>query len=122
MSWHLLFGLSSFSSVARTSSPGSHFHSSKRGSKARRNCALWNLQSALCKHNSEYRPVRASAWAGQWTYRVWPSKNYLVCVEDPFDATDNCARSTGGDTIRQIVGSFRHGVKRMRVIHKTEGG
>uniref|UniRef100_A0A061S6B8 Poly rna polymerase gld2-like n=1 Tax=Tetraselmis sp. GSL018 TaxID=582737 RepID=A0A061S6B8_9CHLO len=38
--------------------------------------------------------VRLSAWAGGWTVHGW-SKSYAVAVEDPFDASENCARAIG---------------------------
>ena len=38
------------------------------------------------------RAVRCCTWAGQWTFKPWP-KVYMMPIEDPFDATDNCARS-----------------------------
>ena len=38
------------------------------------------------------RYVRISTWCGDWSYRPW-AKPYCVGVEDPFDCTDNCART-----------------------------
>jgi len=38
--------------------------------------------------------VRLSTWAGGWTANGW-QKPYAVAVEDPFDASENCARSIG---------------------------
>ncbi len=37
--------------------------------------------------------------------RAWP-KVYVVSVEDPFDVSDNCARTIHPDRIARIAGAF----------------
>ncbi|KAK9824184.1 hypothetical protein WJX72_008402 [[Myrmecia] bisecta] len=56
-------------------------------------------------NKQKMRPVRASTWSGDWTYRRW-GKNYLFGVEDPFDITDNCSRTIFAKALPQIVRAF----------------
>ncbi|KAK9905558.1 hypothetical protein WJX75_002111 [Coccomyxa subellipsoidea] len=49
--------------------------------------------------------VRASTWCGSWSYRPW-GKAYMAAVEDPFDCTDNCARTIGRERLPYIARSF----------------
>ena len=58
------------------------------------------LASAAC------RAVRCSTWAGRWAYKQW-TRNYLVPIEDPFDATDNCARSIFAVNVGYVRDAFQ---------------
>ncbi|EIE23385.1 hypothetical protein COCSUDRAFT_41642 [Coccomyxa subellipsoidea C-169] len=49
--------------------------------------------------------VRASTWCGAWSYRPW-AKAYMAAVEDPFDSSDNCARTIGRDRLPYITRCF----------------
>ncbi|CAK0787781.1 hypothetical protein CVIRNUC_011003 [Coccomyxa viridis] len=57
------------------------------------------------QHRDLSASVRASTWCGQWSYGQW-EKSYIAAVEDPFDATDNCARTIGFSKIDSIVTAF----------------
>ena len=50
--------------------------------------------------------IRANTWAGDWTVLRW-SKAYAFGVEDPFDATENCARSILGRASAGIAEKFQ---------------
>ncbi|KAL4440632.1 hypothetical protein ABPG75_003633 [Micractinium tetrahymenae] len=39
------------------------------------------------------RRVRVDTWAGRLRYECWDKEGYCCSVEDPFDSTDNCART-----------------------------
>ena len=39
--------------------------------------------------------------------RQWP-KYYMAGVEDPFDASDNCARTIGEERLPHIAACFAH--------------
>ncbi|KAK9832586.1 hypothetical protein WJX81_001551 [Elliptochloris bilobata] len=63
----------------------------------------------------ELRGVRASTWAGRWTHRRW-AKRYFVGVEDPFDATDNCARSIAPAALPRMVATFCAGADVLQAV------
>eukprot|EP00873_Tetraselmis_striata_P003637 jgi/Tetstr1/423901/TSEL_014524.t1 len=63
--------------------------------------------------------VRISAWAGLWTVHPWEQQQYLVSVEDPFDAAENCARTLG---VRQMAAKDRTLQKVVDLFHWTEDG
>lgn len=67
------------------------------------------------------RSVRASTWAGRWTHRHW-AKGYFVGVEDPFDATDNCARSIAPAALPRMVATFGAGADVLQTVASERGG
>jgi hypothetical protein len=66
------------------------------------------------------RGVRASTWAGRWTHRRW-AKGYLVGVEDPFDASDNCARSIAPAALPRMVATFAAGADVLQAVPNERG-
>ena len=64
------------------------------------------------------RYVRISTWCGTWTYRPW-TKKYCVGVEDPFDCTDNCARTIAPHASSSIANKFGDAVSAMALIDST---
>lgn len=67
---------------------------------------------ALC------RSVRISTWSGGWTYRRW-AKKYCVGLEDPFDCTDNCARTIAAHASNAVAKAFGKAATSMLVISET---
>ncbi|KAK9862262.1 hypothetical protein WJX84_008113 [Apatococcus fuscideae] len=66
----------------------------------------WTLILRLWSQDPSTRVIRASTWAGDWTVLRW-SKAYAFGVEDPFDATENCARSILARASAGIVKKFQ---------------
>ena len=66
------------------------------------------------------RSVRASTWAGRWTHRRW-AKDYYVGVEDPCDATDNCARSIAPAALPRMVATFGAGADVLAIVASERG-
>ncbi|KAA6421869.1 MAG: hypothetical protein FRX49_08188 [Trebouxia sp. A1-2] len=64
------------------------------------------------------RYVRISTWCGTWTYRPWTRK-YCVGVEDPFDCTDNCARTIAPHASSSVANKFGDAMSAMGVIDTT---
>ncbi|KAL0048376.1 hypothetical protein WJX82_001914 [Trebouxia sp. C0006] len=64
------------------------------------------------------RYVRISTWCGTWTYRPW-TKKYCVGVEDPFDCTDNCARTIAPHASSSVANKFGDAVNAMALIDAT---
>ena len=66
------------------------------------------------------RAVRVSTWAGRWSFMEWP-KRYIVPIEDPFDATDNCSRSVMATRIDHVRDSFRLALQTMMQLQDGAG-
>ena len=64
------------------------------------------------------RYVRISTWCGTWTYRPW-TKKYCVGVEDPFDCTDNCARTIAPHASSSVANKFGDAVSAMALVDST---
>ncbi|DBA89170.1 hypothetical protein WJX77_005588 [Trebouxia sp. C0004] len=64
------------------------------------------------------RYVRISTWCGTWTYRAW-TKKYCVGVEDPFDCTDNCARTIAPHASSSVANKFGDAMSAMSVIESS---
>mmetsp|Transcript_30086 Transcript_30086/g.84925 ORF Transcript_30086/g.84925 Transcript_30086/m.84925 type:complete len:843 (-) Transcript_30086:45-2573(-) len=56
--------------------------------------------------------VRISAWAGCWTTHPWASL-FTVAVEDPFDASENCARSLSTRDSKSGLKVVKHAISAM---------
>ena len=65
-----------------------------------------------------HRYVRISTWCGTWTYRAW-AKKYCVGVEDPFDCTDNCARTIAAHASSAVANKFGDAVQHMALIDSS---
>lgn len=66
------------------------------------------------------RAVRCSTWAGDWFHRTWV-RNHIVPVEDPFDVTDNCARSIFAANIGYVRGCFTKAADALRELPPESG-
>ena len=64
------------------------------------------------------RYVRISTWCGTWTYRAW-AKKYCVGVEDPFDSTDNCARTIAPHASSSVARKFGNAMSLMEQIDSS---
>lgn len=62
--------------------------------------------------------MRISTWSGEWTYRHW-AKRYCVGLEDPFDCTDNCARTIAAHASASVAKAFGKAATSMLVISET---
>lgn len=62
--------------------------------------------AAVCRY------VRISTWCGDWSYRPW-AKPYCVGVEDPFDCTDNCARTIAAQSSSSVARKFEAAMQHM---------
>lgn len=67
-----------------------------------------------------HRAVRCCTWAGKWAFKPWPN-NYIVPVEDPFDATDNCARSIFASNTGLVKDAFLLGLLSLRDLSSQAG-
>ena len=50
----------------------------------------------LCRAN------RLSPWTGKWRYAKWPTPGHVASIEDPFDASVNCAQSVSAQGLDMI--------------------
>lgn len=64
--------------------------------------------------------MRASPWSASWASGRF-AKPYAVNVEDPFDATDNCARTLSPFKAQGICGLFTASAKVLRHLDTAEG-
>ena len=71
------------------------------------------------------RRVRASAWAGRWVDSAWGNGfGYMVSIEDPFDSSENCARSLGArhtKKLLRIAGLFSESVEALACLYSAAG-
>lgn len=56
--------------------------------------SFWNLyEGILGKWASGHDPAnRISTWSAKWRYSKWSTRHHVASIEDPFDATTNCAQ------------------------------
>ena len=52
------------------------------------------------------RHIRLNTWAGHVQYRPYEAVRNTVCIEDPFDATDNPGRSLAATTVDFVADEF----------------
>ena len=65
--------------------------------------------------------MRLNTWAGRVEYRPWDAARHVVCIEDPFDATDNPGRSLAQETIGFVADEFKEAAAAMHLLGTTEG-
>lgn len=81
-------------------------------------CTLTNSVVPTDRDIVLLRSVRISTWSGEWTYRHW-AKRYCVGLEDPFDCTDNCARTIAAHASASVAKAFGRAATSMQVISAT---
>jgi hypothetical protein len=70
------------------------------------------------------RRVRVDTWAGALRHEPWEREGvYLASVEDPFDSTDNCARTVREPARARAIGeSFAQAAAAMEGLGRGAGG
>ena len=52
------------------------------------------------------RGVCIDTWSGNWSYKTWQNKSYSFGIVDPFDSTDNCARTVSRGKAAMMAQKF----------------
>ncbi len=65
--------------------------------------------------------MRLNTWAGRVEYRPWDAARHVICIEDPFDATDNPGRSLARETIGFVADEFKEAAAAMHLLGSKEG-
>ena len=60
------------------------------------------------------RGVCVDTWSGNWSYKTWGNKNYCSGIVDPFDSTDNCARTVSRGKVAMMARKFHNAAQSLR--------
>ena len=60
------------------------------------------------------RGVCVGTLSGKWSYKTWENKNYCFGIVDPFDSTDNCARTVSRGKAAIMARKFHSAAQSLR--------
>ena len=66
------------------------------------------------------RQIRLNTWAGRVQYRPYEAVRNTVCIEDPFDATDNPGRSLALTTVDFVADEFLDAAQNMNALRDEQ--